>query len=315
MLVALIAAAPVQAQETGTVRGTVTLVENGEPVDGAVILILGTGAFTFTDDGTFEFTDVPTGEYVVSAQREHLTTVQQPVTVAAGETASVEFSLSLSPVREEVTVTAEATLGAEATLQAFNAVTTLDSFDIAIEAPSSLGEALEDEPGIANRSFGPGSSRPIVRGFSGDRVHIIEDGIPTGDLSSTSDHHGVTIDPHNAERIEITRGPATLLYGSNIVGLINVITPHAAYRNTATCCSTARGEGWAPMPRALTDRSVRTPTCSIPAATCFTGAAAPIARRATTKRRRGASSTRPPSCRAAAPGSAISATASSRASA
>ena len=233
-IVLIAAVSPVEAQETGTLRGTVTLVENGEPVDGAVILILGTGAFTFTDDGTFEFTDVPTGEYVVSAQREHLTTVQQPVTVAAGETAGVEFSVSLSPVREEVTVTAEATLGAEATLQAFNAVTTLDSFDIAIEAPSSLGEALEDEPGIANRSFGPGSSRPIVRGFSGDRVHIIEDGIPTGDLSSTSDHHGVTIDPHNAERIEITRGPATLLYGSNIVGLINVITPHAAYRNLLT---------------------------------------------------------------------------------
>ena len=233
-IVLIAAVSPVDAQETGTLRGTVTLVENGEPVDGAVILILGTGAFTFSDNGAFEFTNVPTGEYVVSAQREHLTTEQQPVTVAAGETAGVEFALSLSPVREEVTVTAEATLGAEATLRAFNAVTTLDSFDIAIEAPSSLGEALEDEPGIANRSFGPGSSRPIVRGFSGDRVHIIEDGIPTGDLSSTSDHHGVTIDPHNAERIEIMRGPATLLYGSNIVGLINVITPHAAYRNLLT---------------------------------------------------------------------------------
>ena len=232
---ALIAGAvPVQAQDTGTVRGTVILEETGDPIDGAVILILGTGAFTFTDDGAFEFTDVPAGEYVVTAQREHLTTDQQPLTVAAGQTASVEFALSLSPVREEVTVTAQATLGAEATLQAFNAVTTLDSFDIAIEAPSSLGEALEDEPGIANRSFGPGASRPIVRGFSGDRVHIIEDGIPTGDLSSTSDHHGVTIDPHSAERIEITRGPATLLYGSNIVGLINVITPHAAYRNLLT---------------------------------------------------------------------------------
>ena len=104
-----------------------------------------------------------------------------------------------------------ATVGAEATLRAFNAVSTVDAFEIAREAPGSIGEALEDEPGIANRSFGPGASRPIVRGFGGDRVHIIEDGIPTGDLSSTSDHHGVSIDPNSAERIEITRGPATLL--------------------------------------------------------------------------------------------------------
>ncbi len=235
LAVALIAvAAPVQAQETGTLRGTVTLVENGDPIDGAVILILGTAAFTFTDDGVFEFTDVPAGSYVVTAQREHLTTVQETVTVAAGATASVDFALSLSPLREEVTVIAEATVGAEATLQAFNAVTTLDALDIVREAPGTIGEALEDEPGIANRSFGPGASRPIVRGFGGDRVHIIEDGIPAGDLSSTSDHHGITIDPHSAERIEITRGPATLLYGSNIVGLINVITPHAAYRNLLT---------------------------------------------------------------------------------
>ena len=225
---------PARAQETGTLRGIVTLEETGDPIDGAVILILGTGGFTFTDDGVFEFTDVPAGEYVVTAQREHLTTVEQEVTVAAGETASVDFELALSPLREEVTVTADATVGAEAVLQGFNAVTTLDAFDIAREAPSSIGEALEDEPGIANRSFGPGASRPIVRGFSGDRVQIVEDGIPTGDLSSTSDHHGVSVDPHNAERIEVTRGPATLLYGSNIVGLIDIITPHAAYRSLLT---------------------------------------------------------------------------------
>ena len=63
----LAATASVQAQETGTVRGTVTLAENGGPVDGALILILGTGAFTFTDDGTFEFTNVPAGTYDVLA--------------------------------------------------------------------------------------------------------------------------------------------------------------------------------------------------------------------------------------------------------
>ena len=233
-LAAALAAAPVGAQETGTLRGTVTLVENGGLVDGAVILVLGTGAFAFTDEGAFEFTNVPVGSYVVTAERERLTAGRRTVTVSAGETATVDFELRLSPVREEVNVTAEATVGAEATLQAFNAVTTLDSFEIARESPNSIAEALENEPGIANRSFAPGSSRPIVRGFGGDRVLIIEDGIRTGDLSSTSDHHGVTIDPNSAERIEITRGPATLLYGSNVVGLINVITPHAAYRNLLT---------------------------------------------------------------------------------
>ena len=181
----LAAASALQAQETGAVRGTVTLVENGGLVDGALVLILGTGAFTFTEDGTFEFTNLPVGSYDVMAQRENLTAGLRTVTISAGETAGADFELSLSPLREEVTVTASAAVGAAATLQAFNAVTTIDSFDIAREAPSSIGEALEDEPGIANRSFGPGASRPVIRGFGGDRVLIIEDGIRTGDLSAT----------------------------------------------------------------------------------------------------------------------------------
>ena len=228
-MAALATVSPLQAQETGTVRGTVTLVENGGPVDGALILIIGTGAFTFTDDGTFEFTNVPAGTYDVIAQREQLAAGLQTVSIGAGETAIADFELSLSPVREEVTVTASAAVGAAATLRTFNAVTTVDSFAIAREAPSTIAEALEDEPGIANRSFGPGASRPVIRGFGGDRVLIIEDGLPTGDLSAASDHHGMTIDPNSAERIEIVRGPATLLYGSGVVGgLINIITPHAA---------------------------------------------------------------------------------------
>ena len=234
-LATLSAAAPLWAQETGSVRGTVTLMENGGPVDGALILIIGTGAFTFTDEGAFEFTNVPVGTYDVIAQREQLTAGFRSVSVGVGETAAVDFELSLSPLREEVTVTAAASVGAAATLQAFNTVTTVDSFEIAREAPSTIAEAIEHEPGIANRSFGPGASRPVIRGFGGDRVLIIEDGIPTGDLSASSVHHGMTVDPNSAERIEIVRGPATLLYGSSVEGgLINIITPHAAYRNLLT---------------------------------------------------------------------------------
>ena len=233
VLACILAATPVAAQETGVVSGTVILRENGGLVDGAVIRIVGTGGFALTDDGTYEITNVPVGSYTVVAERERLSADHQMVTVTAGSMAIADFELSLSPVREEITVTAEA-VGAEATLQAFNTVTTVDSFEIAQKSAGSLGEALEHEPGIANRSFGPGASRPIIRGFGGDRVLIIEDGIRTGDLSSTSDHHGMTIDPKSAERIEIVRGPATLLYGSSVAGLINIITPHAAYRNLLT---------------------------------------------------------------------------------
>ena len=221
------------AQEAGAVRGTVTLEENGGPVHGAVILVVGTGEFALTDErGMFEIDDVRAGSYEVLAQREHLTAGRQMVTVDPGAAATVDFMLGLSPVHEDVTVTASVG-GTETTFEAFNAVTTLDSFDITRESAASLGDALRNEPGIASRSFGPGSSRPIIRGFDGDRVLILEDGLRTGDLSSQSGDHGVTIDPNGAERIEIVRGPATLLYGSNAVGgLVNVITPHESYRES-----------------------------------------------------------------------------------
>ena len=224
---------PVRAQETGAVGGRVTLTENGGPVHGAVILVVGAGVVGLTDEqGAFRMDNVPPGAYEVIAQREHLTAGRRAVTVAAGETAIVDFALGLSAVHEELTVTASAG-GAETTLEAFNAVTTLDSFDIAAEGANTIGEALQNEPGIASRSFGPGTSRPIIRGFDGDRVLILEDGVRTGDLSSQSGDHGVTIDPHGAERIEIVRGPATLLYGSNAVGgLVNVITPHESRRES-----------------------------------------------------------------------------------
>ena len=224
-----LAGASAGAQQAGTVQGTVTLVGDIGPVHGALVLVVGTGATALTEeDGTYVLENVPAGAYEVLAQREHLTAGRQMITVVAGEAVTVDFELAPSPVHEQVTVTAAAG-GTETTFEAFNAVTTLDSFDLIQAGQNSLGDALQNEPGIAVRSFGPGSSRPIIRGFDGDRVLILDDGIRTGDLSSQSGDHGVTIDPNGAERIEIVRGPATLLYGSNAVGgLVNIISPHEA---------------------------------------------------------------------------------------
>ena len=75
------------------------------------------------------------------------------------------------------------------------------------------------------RSFGPGPARPVIRGLDGDRVLVLEDGLRMGDLSSQSGDHGVNVNPAGATRIEVVRGPATLLYGANAIGgLVNVVT-------------------------------------------------------------------------------------------
>jgi iron complex outermembrane receptor protein len=87
-----------------------------------------------------------------------------------------------------------------------------------------IGEVLTKIPGVSATSFSPGASRPVLRGFQGDRVRVLVDGIGAIDASNTSADHAVTIDPLTADRIEVLRGPAVLLYGSSAIGgAVNVI--------------------------------------------------------------------------------------------
>lgn len=96
--------------------------------------------------------------------------------------------------------------------------------DLVRDVRGQIGETLASQPGVSATSFTPGASRPILRGFQGERIRVLTDGLGSLDVSNTSTDHGVTIDPLTAERIEILRGPAVLLFGSQAVGgAVNVI--------------------------------------------------------------------------------------------
>jgi len=89
---------------------------------------------------------------------------------------------------------------------------------------STLGETLDNLPGIANSSFGPNVGRPIIRGMDGDRIRILQNSGANMDVSGLSFDHAVPIDPLTTERIEVLRGPATLLFGGSAMGgVVNVI--------------------------------------------------------------------------------------------
>lgn len=90
--------------------------------------------------------------------------------------------------------------------------------ELANAARATLGETLARLPGISSSAFGPGVSRPVLRGLQGERTRLLIDGIQSLDVSNTSPDHAVAINPLVANRIEIVRGPAALLYGSGIVG-------------------------------------------------------------------------------------------------
>jgi iron complex outermembrane receptor protein len=89
---------------------------------------------------------------------------------------------------------------------------------------STIGETLIRQPGVSATSFGPNSSRPILRGLGGERVRVLTDGIGSLDVSTSSVDHAVAINPLTADRIEVLRGPAALLFGSSAIGgVVNVI--------------------------------------------------------------------------------------------
>jgi iron complex outermembrane receptor protein len=90
--------------------------------------------------------------------------------------------------------------------------------ELARAARATLGETLASLPGVSSTAFGPGASRPVLRGLQGERTRLLVDGIQSLDVSNTSPDHAVAINPLVANRIEVLRGPSALLYGAGLVG-------------------------------------------------------------------------------------------------
>ena len=96
--------------------------------------------------------------------------------------------------------------------------------ELASNLAGSLGETLKKVPGLSSTFFGPGASRPIIRGQGGDRIRILDNGIGSIDASSASPDHATSVEPAMATRIEIIRGSGLLRFGSSASGgVINVI--------------------------------------------------------------------------------------------
>jgi iron complex outermembrane receptor protein len=223
------------AQTTASIKGTVTSQANGAALSGVSVQIIQLRQSVETDDqGRYEFKGIVPGRYTLVTHIEGFSDQTSSVVLVGGAAAAVDFVVSLTSLREEVTVTA--TGSEESVFESFQSVNSVGGTRIREQASTSIGEVLERESGVGKRGFGPGSSRPVIRGFDGDRVLVLQDGARNGSLSSQSADHGEPVDTMNLERLEVIKGPATLLYGSNAIGgVVNAVTtdeeePHSGAR-------------------------------------------------------------------------------------
>lgn len=229
----LLAQSSVQNNQTnsrkGKIRGTVRLEPSGTAARNTIVTIAELRKSVLTDvDGAFEFNDIPAGKYQLFAHLDRVPDVVKSIEVIGGDQ-TIDFQLTLTPVSEQVTVTA--TGSAEAVGSSYQSVTSVGALELTQRNPLSIGEALEYQPGVAKRSFGPGSGRPVIRGFDGDRVLVLQDGLRVGGIASQSADEVEPIDVLSLDRVEIVKGPATLLYGSNAIGgVVNGISTNDVYQ-------------------------------------------------------------------------------------
>ncbi len=95
---------------------------------------------------------------------------------------------------------------------------TLEGDKMVMLTRGQIGESLTRLPGVSATSFAPGASRPVLRGFDGDRIRVLTDGIGAIDASSVSADHAVVFDPLTVDHIDIVHGPAVLLFGGQAIG-------------------------------------------------------------------------------------------------
>ena len=239
-----VASTPVaqQAADTlGHVAGIVRSAHSGTPLAGAVV-VAGTGGSAVTHgDGSFRIA-VPHAERV-RLRIARLGYAASSVDVRPGEMATVDLEVAAIPLPDVVVTAVLSPTAANETIRP-SAVFAEEKLQRQLAA--TLAQTVESVPGVAVTSMGPGTSQPVIRGLSGDRILMLEDGQRVGDVVNSGPDHATALSPSSARRIDVIRGPSAILYGSNALGgVINVVrdeVPRAVpYRETGSVSLQAQG--------------------------------------------------------------------------
>ena len=216
LLLALSLSAPIAAI-SGRVTGP-----DGAPIAGARITLVEANRATTSDaEGRYLFSGLARGTYGLSVAR--IGFAPQVIRVRVGESDTVQDVVLRPTFIELPDVQVTASPLATTALNSPQPTSVLTSGELATTGAPSLGESASVLPGVRSIGTGTGIGKPVIRGLSSNRVLVLADGQRL-ETQQWGDEHGPNVETADAERIEVIRGPASVLYGSDALGgVINVV--------------------------------------------------------------------------------------------
>ena len=205
-----------------SLTGKVTNAETGQPLIGANVYIADAriGAATNTQ-GEYSFKNIPSGHHIMEVSYSGFTTAVLHIDV--NENSTKDFAL-VTAVREQQGITITGVAQATNIRNSPVPVTIMRKSEMLHTPATNIVDLLSRQPGVSQISTGPAVSKPVIRGLSFNRVVVINDGIRQ-EGQQWGEEHGVEVDELSVNRVEIVKGPASLIYGSDALGgVVNFIT-------------------------------------------------------------------------------------------
>src|SRR5829696_3079109 len=213
---------------TGTVKDP-----DGAVVSGANVSLLHTnravlGATATDAEGRFRLDRIAPGDYQLNVERSGFVQHRSAVHVSHGDTQTVSIVLELTPIAEQVTITAEAGLVTD-TRKVDTQVNIITEREILERAPEVVAQVVDEEPGVNLQRTSPSLSAVFVRGLTGRNVAVYVDGVR---YTASAQRGGVgtffsLIEPSTLETVEVLRGPNSSQYGSDVHGGVVNFISHA----------------------------------------------------------------------------------------
>lgn len=210
------------AAELMQLQGKVIDADTKQALPGAMISIPDLRVSAVTDEsGTFILKNVPAhGHFLIQIRYVGYQTITR--TIDFSSPASMEFQLKPSVIEgREVVITGSA--NSSDNKKNSTAISTVSKAELLYHPSSNLIDAISRTPGVSQITTGPGISKPVIRGLSYNRVVTLSDGVKQQG-QQWGDEHGIEIDQYSADRVEVLKGPASLMYGSDALGgVINIL--------------------------------------------------------------------------------------------